>query len=98
MAATEQLDELLEIVLTENASDLHLTVGRRPSVRIAGALGELGRFPILTPASARELIFGFLTKEQQERYLEYKELDLSYGFKDNKARFPCTRDSAPAAP
>ncbi|OHA08418.1 MAG: type IV pili twitching motility protein PilT [Candidatus Sungbacteria bacterium RIFCSPLOWO2_01_FULL_60_25] len=87
MAATEQLDELFEVVLRENASDLHLTVGRRPSIRIAGALSELGRYPILTPASSHELVLGLLTKEQQERYLEYKELDLSYGFKDNKARF-----------
>ncbi|RJQ37532.1 type IV pilus twitching motility protein PilT [Candidatus Parcubacteria bacterium] len=84
---TDQFDALLEVVLKENASDLHLSVGRRPTIRVAGALIELGRFPILTPAAAKEIIMAILAPGQQERFLAEKELDFSYGFRENKARF-----------
>jgi len=82
----EQFEELIQTVLKENASDLHLTVGRHPSIRVAGSLIELVRFPVITAASAKDLIFVMLAKDQQEHYLRNKELDLSYAYKD-KARF-----------
>ncbi len=86
MAMQEQFEELIQTVLKENASDLHLTVGRHPSIRVAGSLIELVRFPVITAASAKDLIFVMLAKDQQEHYLRNKELDLSYAYKD-KARF-----------
>lgn len=86
MATQEQFEELLQTVLKENASDLHLTVGRHPSIRVAGSLIELARFPVLTQSSVKDLIFVMLEKGQQERYLREKEVDLSYAYKD-KARF-----------
>lgn len=82
----EQFEELLQIVLKENASDLHFTVGRRPSIRISGSLIELARHPVVTPAAMKEFIAAMLNKEQQGRFLSEKELDFSYPFKD-KARF-----------
>lgn len=78
----EQLEELLQIVLKENASDLHLTVGRRPTIRVSGGLVELVKYPTLTADTARELIFTMLSKEQQERFLAERELDLSYAYRD----------------
>jgi twitching motility protein PilT len=86
MAMQEQFEELIQVVLKENASDLHLTVGRHPSIRVAGSLIELVRFPVITSTSAKDLIFVMLSKDQQEHYLRNKELDLSYAYKD-KARF-----------
>ncbi|MBI4132853.1 MAG: type IV pilus twitching motility protein PilT [Candidatus Sungbacteria bacterium] len=83
---TDQFEELLQVVLKENASDLHLTVGRRPSIRVAGSLIELVKYPVLTPAAITELIFVMLGKPEQERFLAEKELDFSYAFRD-KARF-----------
>lgn len=82
----QQLDELLQVVLRENASDLHLTVGRRPSIRAAGSLIELAKYPVLTPDAVEELIRALLSKEQQAVFLAEREIDLSYAFKD-KARF-----------
>ncbi len=82
----ELFPELLQIVLKENASDLHLSVGRHPGIRVNGALFELAKYPILTPALIKELIFVMLSKEQQERFLLKRELDLSYAFKET-ARF-----------
>ena len=83
---SEQLEDLLQIVLKENASDLHVTVGRRPSIRVAGSLIELAKYPVLTPTAAKDLIFVMLSKAEQEHFLAEKELDFSYAFRD-KARF-----------
>ena len=82
----EQFEDLLSTVLRENASDLHLAVGRRPTIRVDGALIELAKQSILTPEGARELVFSMLSNGQQERFLAERELDLSYSYRD-KARF-----------
>ncbi len=82
----EQFEELLQTVLKENASDLHFSAGRRPSIRIAGSLIELAKHPVTTPTMMKELLGVMLTKEQQQRFMDEKELDLSYAYKD-KARF-----------
>lgn len=82
----EQLEELLQTVLKEGASDLHITVGRRPTIRVDGGLVELAKHPMITAAGAKELIFVMLNKNQREVFAEEKELDFSYSFRD-KARF-----------
>ncbi len=82
----EQLEELLQLILKENASDLHLTAGRRPTIRVSGSLVELNKYPTLTGDTVQELVFTLLTKEQRERFLSERELDLSYAYRD-RARF-----------
>src|SRR3990167_9469710 len=74
----QKLDELLLTTAKQNASDLHLAVGRRPTLRIDGALVPLQKETILTPESAECLISAFLTPEQKEEFLKNKEHDLSY--------------------
>lgn len=77
-----QFEELLETVVKENASDLHVAVGRNPTLRIDGELTPLLKHEIITPDTAREFIFSMLTEEQKERVLRDKEIDLSYNFRD----------------
>ena len=79
-------EELLQVVLKENASDLHLTVGRRPSIRVTGALTELVRYPTLTPAAVEEIVSLILSEAERARFEDERELDLSYAYQD-KARF-----------
>ena len=81
-----KLSELLLVAAREGASDLHLGVGKKPTLRIDGALAPLEKEPVLTPEVAEGLIQALLTPEQQERFLVQKELDFSYAFED-KARF-----------
>ena len=83
---TEQFEQLLQTALKENASDLHLAVGRRPTIRVAGGLIELTAHPTLTPRAVEEMVAVILSKEQQERFGRERELDLSYGYQD-RARF-----------
>ncbi len=79
-------EDLLEKVVKEGASDLHITVSRHPTIRIDGTLVPLLKEEIVTPEIARDFIFSLLTEEQKEKYLKEKEIDLSYNFRD-RARF-----------
>ena len=87
MPSTKQkFEDLLSLVIKENASDLHIAVGRHPTLRIDGALAPLVNEEIMTPESAQEFIFSLLTEERKERFLREKEHDFSYNFRD-RARF-----------
>ncbi|OHA08388.1 MAG: type IV pili twitching motility protein PilT [Candidatus Sungbacteria bacterium RIFCSPLOWO2_01_FULL_59_16] len=86
MTADQFFEDLLQTLLKESASDLHLTVGRRPTLRIAGNLIELAKHPTLTPAAVKDIVFIMLNEAERERYLAEREFDFSYAYKD-KARF-----------
>ncbi|AHY46147.1 twitching motility protein [Rubrobacter radiotolerans] len=68
------------------ASDLHLTVGVPPSVRVSGRIRHLEAYPPLTQAKTRDLVYGILTDKQRKRLEEELELDFSYAV-PNLARF-----------
>lgn len=87
MNYTTKLQELLLTCAEQNASDLHLSVGRHPTLRIDGALLPLSRESVLTPEDALGLVSELLkTEERRERFLKEKELDFSYNLEE-KARF-----------
>ncbi len=87
MASSKQtFDDLLSTVAKENASDLHLSVGRHPTLRVDGQLTPLVTHEIITQAYVEGFISLLLTTAQKARFLEEKELDLSYTFRD-RARF-----------
>ena len=82
----QKLNELLLTAAKQNASDLHLGVGKYPTLRIDGSLIPLTREQILTPQIAEDLIIGLLTPLQKEKFLKEREIDFAYAFED-KARF-----------
>jgi len=82
----QKLNDLLLTTARQNASDLHLAVGRYPILRIDGVLIPLQKESLLTPEMTENLIFNLLAPEQKEKFLKEKEIDLSYSFED-KARF-----------
>lgn len=82
-----ELENLLSIVIKEGASDLHISVGRYPTLRIDGKLIPLVKKQILDPDHAKNLVFSLIDNtEGKKKFLEEKELDFAYAFKD-KARF-----------
>lgn len=81
-----KLNDLLLTTAKQSASDLHIAVGRRPTLRVDGFLINLEQEPILTPEDAQGLVLSLLTPEQKEKFLKYGDLDFSYSFED-KARF-----------
>ncbi len=82
----EKLNELLLTTARQNASDLHLAVGRRPILRIDGILVGLQKENILTPEDTQGLILALLTPEQKDKMIKYGDVDFSYAYED-KARF-----------
>ena len=82
----QKLTDLLIATARQNASDLHLAVGRRPTLRIDGVLIPLQQEPIMTPEVTEGIISELLTPEQKERLLHDRQIDFAYSFED-KARF-----------
>jgi twitching motility protein PilT len=72
-------------MLSQNASDLHVTTGTAPQLRIDGHLVPLRTEP-LTPTDTKQLCYSILTDTQKLRFEEDLELDFSFGVKD-LARF-----------
>ena len=62
----------------QGASDLHITVGSPPRVRIDGHLQPLN-LPALTSVDCRQLCYSVLTDSQRQKFEETNELDLSFG-------------------
>ena len=71
------INDLLIEVLEREASDLHLTAGVPPMVRVNGDLHAL-EYPRLMPKDTQQLIYSILTQEQREQVERKKEYDLSY--------------------
>jgi twitching motility protein PilT len=80
------LADFLLAVIDTDASDLHLTGGLPPMVRIHGELQPLSEFRRLLPKDLQELIYSMLTQKQREQFEENLELDISYQL-PGKARF-----------
>jgi len=71
------IDELLEIVVETEASDLHLAVGLPPVIRVDGTLKPL-RYELLTPPVCQRIMYDILTDDQIQRFETELELDCSY--------------------
>jgi len=84
---TTKIDELLKYAIQNNASDLHITVGYPPIIRIDGELKEISD-QVITPEQAEELIFPVLSDEKKELLEVNREIDLAYFHEgDMPARF-----------
>jgi twitching motility protein PilT len=72
------IDRLLEHVVAHAASDLHVTVGSRPILRIHGTLRRIEEEPVMTPEVTREMFYRILSTEQQKQLEIKRQLDLAY--------------------
>jgi len=80
------IPELLQIVVDRGASDLHLTTGSPPVVRLNGVLHRLEDYPKLEPDQLQRMIYSILTQRNRERLEQDLELDVSYAL-PGKGRF-----------
>jgi twitching motility protein PilT len=79
------LHQLLRAMIEKGASDMHITTGAPPLLRIDGAIVPLKLQP-LSPVETKQLCYSVLTEEQKIQFEKAKELDLSFGVK-NLSRF-----------
>jgi twitching motility protein PilT len=74
------LHQLLKAMVEKGSSDLHITTGSPPQLRIDGKLVPLKTAP-LTPVETKQLCYSILTDAQKHKFEEDSELDLSFGVK-----------------
>jgi len=86
MNYSSQLKKLLEKVLEEKASDLHISVGHHPTLRVTGQLIPLIKEKKIEPIDSQEIADYLMNDLQHKRFLEEKEIDFSYEY-EGKARF-----------
>ena len=72
------MHELLTLMVEKGASDLHITAGSPPLLRVDGKLVRI-KHPALTPVDTQELCYSMLTDKQKQRFEENLELDFSFG-------------------
>ena len=75
------IDDLLKEVVQYKASDLHISAGLPPVIRVDGNLLRT-KYPAFTPEGVEELLFPMLNNEQRRTLEQTWELDMSYGLKD----------------
>jgi twitching motility protein PilT len=85
-AAGVNLRSLLEEMIERDASDLHITAGERPKMRIDGDIQNSNVDYVLTPKDTLTLAYSILTENQKKRFETEDELDFSFGIQ-NLARF-----------
>jgi twitching motility protein PilT len=78
--------ELLGVLLDKSGSDLHLTAGAPPVVRVNGELITVTDYPVLTPRALQGMVYAILPQKLRERFEQELELDMSYSL-PGRARF-----------
>jgi twitching motility protein PilT len=78
MPAANSIDELLEHMVAQNASDLHVTVGTPPVIRVRGEVERLDGFDPLSPEETQQLLYRILSSEQQKQLELKRQLDFSH--------------------
>ncbi|OGI21417.1 MAG: type IV pili twitching motility protein PilT [Candidatus Moranbacteria bacterium RIFCSPHIGHO2_01_FULL_55_24] len=84
--AEQRMKNLLLLVGQQGASDLHLVVGRYPTLRIDGKLHPITQEKVLTPADTKALSDILLTEDKKQELLSVGHSDFSYNFED-RVRF-----------
>jgi len=88
MAQEKLLSELIDIVVKEGGSDLHLSVGRSPVIRVSNFLIPLVKMPVISETDMEGLLATFLSPEEKAEFVKSKETNFAYSHKD-KTRFRC---------
>ncbi|HEV2180901.1 MAG TPA: type IV pilus twitching motility protein PilT [Gemmatimonadaceae bacterium] len=84
--ASVNLRSLLEEMIERDASDLHITAGDKPKLRIDGDIQNANVDTVLSPKDTMQLAYSILTENQKKRFETEDELDFSFGIQ-NLARF-----------
>ena len=86
MTPQQRITNLLGIVVQQDASDLHVVVGRYPTIRVDGRLLPLSQESVLTVEDTKAIADVLLSESQKKTLAEAGSVDFSYNY-DNKARF-----------
>jgi twitching motility protein PilT len=74
----KELNDLITTVFQEGASDLHLSEGKKPTIRVSSLLLPLVKRDVISKEMMNGILSELITKEEKETFLKTKELDFSY--------------------
>jgi twitching motility protein PilT len=78
MPPLTSIDDLLEIQVARGASDLHISVGSAPAIRVRGHIERLEGYDTFDSESTRQLLYRILSSEQQKVFEIKRQLDFAY--------------------
>jgi twitching motility protein PilT len=70
--------EVLQRMVAERASDVHLTAGFPPAIRVRGRVTPLEDYPALSAQQTREIVYSILNSDQRKRFENELQIDLAY--------------------
>lgn len=82
----KEIEDLIDIVIQEGGSDLHLSAGRFPNIRVSGQLVQLVNKKTLEDEDIKGMAEALMGKERFTAFLERQEMDFSYDHKNGTAR------------
>lgn len=80
----KNFDDLIEVLINQDGSDLHLGEGRSPAIRVNGELLSLVTHSAMTSEEIQAILKAILTEKQYVQFTEKKELDFSYQYSPTK--------------
>ncbi len=83
---TQELEQLIETVIAEGGSDIHLAANAHPIIRVSGNLIPLLKKPVYTPEDTKGILVELVGADKVKAFISDQEIDFSYAYKD-KARF-----------
>ncbi len=81
MAADKRLEELLDIVINEGGSDLHIFAGGSPVLRVSGALIPLAKYPAFTAEETEAMLKSIVPSDRWDSFRQNQTIDLSYAYR-----------------
>jgi len=85
-AMITEMKQMLDSAIEKGASDLHVTVGVAPMLRVDGKLFPVTNTAVITAETAERLLISIMTAEQVERLHQRRELDFSFGYQKHRFR------------
>ena len=82
----KQIEDLVNLVIKENASDLHLCEGRTPIIRVTGSLIPLVRMPVISNNDMKGIMSVFLSEANKEELARKKNVDFSFSLTNTRFR------------
>ena len=82
----KEIQDLITLLVNEGASDLHMTQGRTPVIRVAGALIPLFKRPVMTAGDMKGFLDQFLSPANMKMLETARNVDFSYELSDTRFR------------
>ncbi|MHB0865368.1 MAG: type IV pilus twitching motility protein PilT [Minisyncoccota bacterium] len=86
MNSDTRLEELLDLVVSQGGSDLHIFTGGSPMVRVSGALIPIAKYPAFTLEETEAILKSIVPPERWDSFKQNQSIDLSYAHKESRFR------------